>query len=128
MDGKTTVNPARNAEPPLGIYVPCDLEDALLELSRLLPPDLIQEMQNLPENGLCGTFHFTLGAWMRSHWGLWTGSRLCAFFQDMGIHHADDMTHIIMDSFWRRLNRKPLSLAALVRRSKHYWDNPSAAP
>ena len=124
MNGTYTIIPSPDAHDVKDVvYVPQDLEDALTELAKLLPPEQILELQDLSETEICQSSHFTLGAWMRSYWGLWSGSRLCAFFQSLGITHADDMTQIILASFWRRLNKKPLRLSSLVEGRQIYWKN-----
>ena len=66
-------------------------------------------------------YHMGLGMWMRNNWGLWGGSRLAAWFNAQGINHPDDMSGIILDSFWRYLNGKPIKLDEQVKYYQGYW-------
>jgi hypothetical protein len=59
--------------------------------------------------------------WMRNSWGLWGQSRLATWFQVLGIDHADDMSSIILTSFWRHLNAKPIQLNEQVSYYLEYW-------
>lgn len=66
-------------------------------------------------------YHHGLGMWMRNEWGLWGGSRLAAYFNGIGIYHPDDMSAIILDSYWRKLHGKPIDLESQVKRYQEYW-------
>jgi hypothetical protein len=48
--------------------------------------------------------------WMRKQLGLWSGSQLAKYFHDKGIHHADDMSGIILDSYHRYLTKREVKL------------------
>ncbi|MES2460743.1 MAG: DUF6794 domain-containing protein, partial [Armatimonadota bacterium] len=39
-----------------------------------------------------------------------------------GIHHPDDMSGILLTSFWRSLNGKPLLLEAQIQEYQAYWE------
>lgn len=45
---------------------------------------------------------------MRKYWGMWKGSRLAEYFNRHDIRHPDDMSTIILTSFWRHLNNEPI--------------------
>jgi len=68
-------------------------------------------------------YHFGLGMGMRNEWGLWGGSRLAKWFNAQGITHPDDMSGIILHSFWRHLNGKPITLEQQVKYYQDYWKN-----
>src|SRR5262249_54668776 len=38
-----------------------------------------------------------------------------------GIHHPDDMSGVILDSFWRHLNSKPIELDKQIASYEEYW-------
>ena len=65
--------------------------------------------------------HHGLGMYLRNQWGLWSGSRLADYFHEMGIHHPDDMSGIILDSYVRHLRGDPFSVHAKVREYQEYW-------
>jgi len=101
-------------------YVPVDLEDALRHLERLLPATSIAFIRDsAPED--MNVAHFGLGMWMRNQWGLWRASRLAQHFNRMGIYHPDDMSGIVLTSFWRRLHNRPIDLLAQVHMYQKYW-------
>jgi hypothetical protein len=72
-----------------------------------------------------------LGLDMRNGWGLWNGSRLARYFNRLGIYAPDDMSAIILDTFWCRLHQQPISLDERVAFYQAYWkanaDPPSTA-
>jgi hypothetical protein len=102
------------------VYVPTDLEDAFGELQKMLRPDLLKEMKNGSEQDMI-RYHMGLGLWMRNNWGLWGGSRLAKYFNGVGIFHPDDMSGVILDSFWRHLNSQPIKLEEQVAYYQRFW-------
>ncbi|HKQ46666.1 MAG TPA: DUF6794 domain-containing protein [Phycisphaerae bacterium] len=105
---------------PTGLYVPADLEECFTELKRMLTPELVAEMKADPDEKLI-VHHFGLGLWIRNNWGLWGNSRLAKYFESHGVHHPDDMSGIILTSFWRRLNNQPLRFEEQIEFYQTYW-------
>lgn len=66
--------------------------------------------------------HHSVGRYLRNTWGLWTGSELQKWFKERGIHHADDMSGIILTSFHRRFYRKEIELEEQIAKYQEYWD------
>ena len=91
------------------------------ELKKMLSLALVRDMRYRPESEMV-VHHQGLGRWLRNNWGLWAGSRLSKYFNDLGIEHPDDMSAIILDSFWRHLNDRPLDLQAQIAYYKAYWE------
>lgn len=102
------------------VYIPKDLDDCFVELRRILPEKTVEQMKNGPEKDMVG-YHHGLGRWLRNNWGLWKGSRLSKWFNDKGIQHPDDMSGIILDSFWRHLNGQPIKLDEQIKHYQDYW-------
>lgn len=98
---------------PSGVYVPRDLDDAMTELRNMLSDESAEAFASDSEDDL-GRYHFGLGWWLRNCWGLWSDSRLAGFFKSLGVAHPDDMSAILLTSFWRRSNNQPLKLAEQV--------------
>jgi len=109
-------------QPQRGIYIPKDLDDCFVQLKKLLKPADIEKMRVGTEGEMIH-YHFSLGLWMRNNWGLWGGSRLAKWFNAQGINHPDDMSGIVLCSFWRHLNSKPIKLDEQVKYYKEYWKN-----
>jgi hypothetical protein len=82
---------------------------------------LLVSSLNASENGMAD-YHFGLGMWIRNNWGLWGGSRLSQYFNRLGIHHPDDMSGIILDSYWRKIHGKPIDLDGQVRCHRDFWE------
>jgi hypothetical protein len=119
-DPKYTLNPTLDADSPTGFYIPGDLEDCFSELDKMLHPDLILEIKRGSESDMI-QFHFGLGMWIRNNWGLWQGSVLGEYFNALGIYHPDDISGIILDSYWHYLNDEPIELDEQVNYYKEYW-------
>lgn len=81
--------------------IPTNLEEGIQWLMDNVPDDEQQDIANGDLDVIQA--HHTLGRWMRNNWGLWQGSELREWFFDKGIHHADDMSGIILESFQRKL-------------------------
>lgn len=101
--------------------IPTNLEECFVALKeKLIAKDLafLKENEDAPVR-----LHHTLGRYLRNTWGLWgeETSKLKSYFHDLGIHHPDDMSGIILTSFHRHLNDKPLEIEAQVKRYQDYW-------
>lgn len=114
-------------------YIPTDLDDCFRQLKKILKPEDIHQIRNRTEKDM-SEYHFGLGMWLRNNWGLWAGSRLAKWFNEKGVFHPDDMSGVILDSFWRHLNEKPIDLEGQVKGYQQYWKqqeqqtSPSSAP
>ena len=103
------------------VYVPKDLEDCFVELKKMLPSKLMKKIKSREEFNIA-EYHHGLGTWIRNSWGLWGGSRLRDYFQNIGIHHPDDMSSIILLSFHRHLNDEEIRLSKQVKFYQKYWE------
>lgn len=101
------------------IYIPADLEESFVELKNMLHPKFVEKYKKGEITSV--ELHMGLGMWMRNNWGLWAGERLAKYFHGLGIFHPDDMSSIILTSFERHLNEKPLELEKQVQGYKDYW-------
>lgn len=93
-----------------GVYIPVDLQDAFNELNRLSEGEGITHFKNAPEEGLDRKLHFGLGKWIMKNWGLEEGSRISHFLRLKGVSRPDDMVRVIILTWHRYLNQKPLQL------------------
>ncbi len=102
------------------IRIPADLEDALAELDKVLAPEIRQKIVNGKEDDLA-QFHFGLGMGLRNDWGLWKGSGLAQFFNLQGLFHPDDISSVVLTSYWRRKHGRPLELEKQIAEFQEYW-------
>lgn len=103
------------------IYIPKDLEDAFKQINSFWPDSTKTMVKSWTEDEFSGRLHHGFGMWMRNNWQLWGGSRLSKYFNDLGIHHPDDMSGIILDSYHRHLNNKEIQLEEQIAFYKDYW-------
>jgi hypothetical protein len=101
------------------IYIPRDLNDAFNKLEKMIYPQVLEEFKKV-KPGENSTYCFKLGLWIRTNWGLWEKSRLARYFNKLEIHHPDDMSQILLDTFWRYLNGKPIELETEIIECKKY--------
>lgn len=101
-------------------YIPKDLDDCFVELKRLLKRKEVKEIKDMEEDDV-SMLHHQLGRYLRNRWGLWGESCLSKWFNDKKIKHPDDMSSIVLTSFWRHLNSKPIELDEQIKHSRDYW-------
>jgi len=66
--------------------------------------------------------HHGLGQYIRNNWDLWVEeSVLHQYFKNLGLHHADDMSGVILTSYHRHLNKKELGLDEQVKHYIEFW-------
>jgi hypothetical protein len=121
------INATKDTKSPTGVYIPTDLEDCFKELLKMLPAGEVEKMKKGPEKDMIN-HHFGLGRWMRNNWGLWSQSRLQEYFHKLGLTHPDDMSSVILTSFWRHLNNRPLKVKEQVAYYQEYWKKMKSKP
>ena len=104
------------------IYIPVNLEDCIRNLKELLSEEDKNIILKWKEEECC-KLHFSLGMWLRNNWGLWEDSHLSKWFNENGVKHADDMSSIIITSFWRDMHNKPIKLDEQIKFYQDYWKN-----
>lgn len=100
--------------------LPTSLEQCFVDLEKMLKPEDLAAIKNGTEDDL-NQYHFSLGMWMRNNWGLWGGGPLAKYFEKLGLHHPDDMSGLILTTFWRHLNERPLEIDKEVAHYQAYW-------
>lgn len=104
-----------------GVYIPKNLEDAILEIDKFYSDSLKTEIKKMEEGDFGAEYHFGTGLWIRNNWALWKGSRLSRYFNRKGIKHPDDMSGIILSSYHRKLTGKEIDLKGQISEYKEYW-------
>jgi hypothetical protein len=98
-----------------GVYIPKDLDDAFAELNRLSDQAGIEKFKNAPESSVAQS-HFGLQKWVELNWGLEEGSRISHYLKQKGISKPEDMSNVIVITYHRFLNGKPLMLEEEIAR------------
>ncbi len=96
-----------------GTLIPKDIYSAFKEMDHMLSPRIKREMASGGEKE-SAKYYFGLGAWIRNNWVLRSGSDLSGWFNSKGIHHPDDMSGIILESYCRYLRGDPLEYDAII--------------
>nr|WP_294943727.1 DUF6794 domain-containing protein [uncultured Mucilaginibacter sp.] len=79
--------------------------------------------KNLSESEATASEHFGMGLWIRNTWI--RGNRnppLVKYFHSIRLHNPDDISSLILLSYHRRLNNKPLDIKAQVDEYASYWE------
>ena len=93
-----------------GVYIPVDLNDAHAELSRLADQEGLITFKSAPEDSIRRKLHFGFGRWIMTNWGLEEGSRISHYLKMQGVSRPDDMVRLIIVTWHRKLNNRPLEL------------------
>lgn len=110
---------ADSADLPL----PHTLDDALSTLERVLSAEMQVKMRAGREQDMLD-YHFTIGLWLRNHWlhgGLEERPLRRWFRTTYGELQADDMSGIVLTSFWRRLNDRPIDVKGQVLELRRWY-------
>ena len=97
-----------------GVYIPADLAEAFVELTRLSSAEDRQRFAALSEEDATTVPFFGLGRWISHNWGFYGGSRFSHYLNQMGLHHPDDMTRFMLVMFHRHLNKAALDPKPIV--------------
>ena len=103
-------------------YIPKNLEEALNQIDFYVSDSLKLEIKKKSENDFISETHFGLGIGMRNNWNLWKGSDLSKYFNSIEIFHPDDMSAIMLTSYYRKLNNLDLKLDEQIAYYKKYWE------
>ena len=105
-----------------GIYIPKDLDDCFNQINCFWSDSIRTIVKSWTEGEFIGNAHFGFGMWMRNNWQFWGGSRLSKYFNEMGIYHPDDMSGIILTSYYRYLKEKDIKLEEQIKYYQDYWN------
>lgn len=93
-----------------GVYIPKDVNEALIILSKLTDDESKAKFKALSEDDAVRKLFFSLGRWITYNWSFYNGSRLSVCLGEMGIHSPEDKCRFMMILFHRSLNKKPLEI------------------
>lgn len=104
-----------------GVYIPVDLDDCHKQLDKILLPRQKREIDETKSAFGMNYYHHGWGTWIRNNWGLWRDSRLSKYFKEKGIDHPDDMSGIILNSYYCYRHNIEFNLEKEVDFYKKYW-------
>jgi hypothetical protein len=101
---------------------PRNLDECVAALDFILSDEDKEEMEDWGEERFTASLHHNLGRWLRNDWGLWDEkSELHKWFKAIGIWHADDMSGIILTTYYRETHSLPVKLIEQVDGYVKYW-------
>ncbi len=100
---------------------PKTLDEAHLALERELSQEVLRKIDAMESEDGMVKFHFGLGMSLRNKWGLWKGSALALHLRGLGFTHPDDMSTVILETFWCKRHRQPFRLKARAEAFELYW-------
>ena len=103
-------------------YKPVNLEDAVAQLQFLHPDSVQAKIKTMSEDEFTGNAHMGMGMWIRNNWKLWGNGKLGKYFNSIGIYHPDDMSGIILTSYYRELKGIEWQVEEQVKVYQKYWD------
>ncbi len=99
-----------------GIYIPQNMGDAHLRLSRLISPEAKQKFDMMTEEQVAHKLFFSLGRWIILNWGLEDGSRLSHDLRKLGLTHPEDMAQFLMITYHRKRQHLPFNAKSLIHK------------
>jgi hypothetical protein len=100
--------------------IPETLEECYIELDQ---SEGLDQWLAETEDSAIAAYHSTTGRWLRNSWGLWTDSKLKQWFISIGITEPDDMSGIILRSFYRYKKGLDINLDEQIEKIKHFYEN-----
>jgi WD40 repeat protein len=92
-----------------------NLDDCFEELMETLPAETVEQIKKTKEKDLClYTGGPSLGMALRNTWGLSAHTPIVQYFNKLGITDGAAMSTVIIESFWKHLNGKPIDLTKQV--------------
>jgi hypothetical protein len=102
-------------------YKPKNLDEAVLQLEKIHDDTTEKHIIAMTEKQFIAHSHFGIGMSIRNNWGLWKGGELSKYFNSIGIYHPDDMSGIILTSYFRHLKGQDRELEKQVKHYQDYW-------
>ncbi len=106
--------------------IPNNLDEALIALDTLILEKDKKIFMDWNERHFITFLHHSLGRLIRNKWKLWTSftfinNPLVNWFNQQGIIHADDMSGIILTSYYRKAHNQSIQLEKQIQDYIEYW-------
>jgi hypothetical protein len=95
---------------------PQNVDQAVCELTKILSEADIRDIKTRRESEMW-RYHYNLGLGIRNKW-LIKNSPLNSFFVQHGIYERDEMSNIVLVSFWRSLHDLPINFQEQISQYK----------
>ena len=95
-----------------GVYIPKDLYDSFAQLNRLMDEPTRNQFKAMTEEKAGKKLYLIM--WMCNNWGMYEGSRLSHYIQNLGITNPESKAHFIITTYHRNLNKEDLGIKERV--------------
>jgi hypothetical protein len=102
--------------------IPDTMEEAYHFLDAKLPPDQRERFKQMIESEVVASTHFGLGMHIRNYWFRSGKSALPGFLYSLGAMDLDDLSSMVLTSYWRYLNNKPIEIEKQGAYYKRWWE------
>lgn len=99
-----------------GVYIPRDIDDALVKLMELTTEEARKPFATVDEEVIAKKLYFGLGRWMEYNWNFDEGSRFSHYLRNKGLIYTEDMTRCMLILFHRYVVGKPLDADTLIKK------------
>lgn len=112
--------------------IPDSLDEAI-EILVEHNKDQLDKLRTMTEREFGAAVHHGAGRGIRNDWCLWwydghgydswpkEKPKLTEYFNSLGIYHGDDLSGIIMTSFYRHVAGVPRDIEGQLERYKNHW-------
>jgi hypothetical protein len=101
--------------------IPTTLEEAHLQLERQFSKEELAKIDAMKSEDEMTQYHFGLGMDIRNGWELWKGSALAQHMRKLGFIHPDDISAVILATFWCKRHGKDFRLKERADYYAAYW-------
>ena len=98
---------------------PKNLTECIQMLDKTLKKQAKEYIKTLTEDEFFMESHFTLGMGIRNEWIRSGNPELVKFFLDQGVKHPDDMSAMILTSYYRHLLGKEIDFEGQIAEYKN---------
>lgn len=99
------------------------LDEAHSRLEKELDEKTLREIDSLESKDDMILYHHSIGMYIRNNYGLWSAdSELFSYLRGLGLRHPDDMSSVILESFWCKRHGVEYDLSGEVKKYKEYWE------
>ena len=108
--------------------VPATLAEAHLQLEREFPKEGLAKIDAMKSEDEMIMFHRGFGMGMRNRWGLWKGGPLAKHMNELGFTHPDDMSGVILETFWCKRHGTEFRLKERADYYARFWKGAADPP
>jgi hypothetical protein len=116
---KKSINTWIKADTLNGIYIPVDLNDCFKHIDSIISKRDLESIKNFEYCKESDFRYIGLSIWIKDNWIIGPGTtRLSSYFNKKGIKNEDEMTSIVVDSYYKYLRNENVNERKIFRKIK----------